>query len=115
VKKQKVVRLEPEQQNKLDLNAIHELQEGLNKVDSFPLYTPDLQWFEHMVLAEKQKLRKKLVKDLSIFMMIAICILTGIVVSLYQMPIIFIFLQVFTTLFIILYTGTRIGKKVNSE
>ncbi len=60
MKKQKVVILDNEQQNKHDLDAIHKLQEGLSKVDQFPVYTPDLQWFEKMVQTEKQNSRKKL-------------------------------------------------------
>jgi hypothetical protein len=45
------------------LDAIHKLQEGLSKVDQFPVYTPDLQWFENMVVTEKENNRKKLMKE----------------------------------------------------
>ncbi|MDR7076723.1 hypothetical protein J2Y03_001726 [Neobacillus niacini] len=112
MKKQKVVILGSEQQNKHDLDAIHKLQEGLSKVDQFPVYTPDLQWFEKMVLTEKQNSRKKFIKELSLFLMIAFFILSGIIVSFYQMPIVFILIQIITPVFIALYTITRVSKKV---
>jgi Family of unknown function (DUF5345) len=114
VKKQKVIRLGLEQQNKLDLNVIQDLQEGFNKIDQFPVYSPDLQWFEQMVMAEKMDLRKKLIKELSLFILLALLILSVITVSLYQMPVIFIVLQIITTIFIALYTGLRVIKKVNN-
>jgi hypothetical protein len=112
VKKQKVVILDNEQQNNHDLDAIHKLQDGLSKIDQFPVYTPDLQWFENMVITEKENSRKKLRKELSLFLMIALIILSGIIVSLYQMPIVFLFIQIITTVFIVFYTITGFRKKV---
>lgn len=112
MKKQKVVILDNEQQNKHDLDAIHKLQDGLSKIDQFPVYTPDLQWFENMVITEKGNSRKKLRKELSLFLMIALIILSGIIVSLYQMPIVFLFIQIITTVFIVFYTITGFRKKV---
>jgi Family of unknown function (DUF5345) len=114
VKKQKVIILEREQ-NKQDLEAIHKLEEGLNQVDQFPVYTPDLQWFEQMVLAEQQRIRKKLFKDLTIFIIIALCIISAMLISLYQIPVIFIFLQITSTAFIALYTISGFRKKVENE
>ena len=112
MKKQKVVILENEQQNKHDLDAIHKLQEGFSKVDQFPVYTPDLQWFEKIVLTEKENSRKKLMKELSLFIMIALLILSGIIVSFYQMPVVFILIQIITPVFIAFYTVTGFRKKV---
>jgi Family of unknown function (DUF5345) len=115
VKKQKVVILENEQQNKHDMDAIHKLHEGLSKVDQFPVYTPDLQWFEKMILTEKENSRKKLIKELSLFIMIALLILSGIIVSFYQIPVVFIFIQIITPVFIATYTLTRVSKKVKNQ
>jgi hypothetical protein len=112
VKKQKVVILDNEQQNKHDLDAIHKMQEGLSKVDQFPVYTPDLQWFESMVRTEKENSRKKLRKELSLFLIIALFILSGIIVSFYQMPVVFLFIQIITPVFIVFYTITGFRKKV---
>ncbi|MEH7012727.1 YxlC family protein [Neobacillus niacini] len=112
MKKQKVVILGNEKQNKHDLDAIHKLQEGLGKVDQFPVYTPDLEWFEKIVLTEKENSRKKFVKELSLFLMIALFILSGIIVSFYQMPVVFILIQLITPIFIGYYTLTRFNKKV---
>lgn len=115
MKKQKIVILGSEQQNKYDLDTIHKLQEGLNQVDQSPVYTPELQWFELMVLAEQQKTRKKLLKDLSIFLIIALFILSALIISLYQLPIFFVFLQITTTAFIAFYTITKFSKKVENR
>ena len=112
MKKQKVIILN-EQLNKNDLKTIQKLQQGLDQVETFPFSYPDLQWFEQMVLAEKHQIKKKLVKDLSIFSLIALFILGGIMMSLYQMPILFILLQIITTIFIALYIGIRYSKKVS--
>jgi hypothetical protein len=115
VKKQKVVILGNEQQNKHDMDAIHKLQEGLSQVDQFPVYTPDLQWFENMVELEMQKNRKKLRKELSLFIIIALMILSGIIVSFYQLPAVFILIQITTPVFIALYTILRFSKKVENQ
>jgi hypothetical protein len=112
VKKQKVVILENGQQNKHDLDAIHKLQEGLSKVDQFPVYTQDLQWFENMVVTEKENNRKKLMKELSLFLIIALFIISGIIISFYQMPVVFLFIQIITPVFIVFYTITGYRKKV---
>jgi hypothetical protein len=112
VKKQKVVILDNEQQNNHDLDAIHKLQDGLNKVDQFPVYTPDLQWFENMVVTEKENNRKKLIKELSIFLIIALLILSGIIVSFYQMPAVFLFIQIITPVFILFYSVNGFRRKV---
>lgn len=115
MKKQKVVILDNEQQNNHDLDAIHKLQDGLSKVDQFPVYTPDLQWFENMVIMEKEKNKKKLMKELSLFLMIALFILSGIIFSFYQMPVVFLFIQIITPIFIAFYTITGFRKKVNNQ
>jgi uncharacterized membrane protein len=115
VKKQKVVILDNEQQNKPDLDAIHKLQEGLSKIDQFPVYTPDLQWFENMVRTEKQNSRKKFMKELSLFLMIALFILSGIIVTFYEIPVVFILIQIITPVFIAVYTITRLSKKVKTN
>ncbi|MFJ5760008.1 YxlC family protein [Neobacillus sp. NPDC093182] len=115
MKKQKVVILDKEQQNKHDLDAIHKLQDGLSKVDQFPVYTPDLQWFENMVVTEKENNRKNLIKELSLFLIIALLILSGIIVSFYQMPVVFLFIQIITPVFIAFYTITGFRKKVKID
>ncbi|MDP4083965.1 MAG: YxlC family protein [Bacillota bacterium] len=114
MKKQRVISLD-EQQNKKDLKVIHELQQGLEKVDAFSVYAPDLQWFEQMVLVEQQRIKKRFVKDLSTFIFVAVFILSGIMISLYHMPTLFIGLQIAATIFIGVYTVVRYVKKVNYE
>lgn len=113
VKKQKVIYLDNEQQNKQDFDAIHKLQEELTKIDEFSIYTPDLQWFEQMVIQEQQKAKKKWRKELSFFMIIAFVILSGMIITIYQLPVLFMLLQIITTIFIAVYTSVRPLKKAN--
>ena len=113
MKKQKVIILNSEQQNKHDLDAIAELQEGLQRIDKSPVYTPNIQWFEQLVIQEQQNKKKKLIRDLSIFTVIAFIILSGMIISLYQMPSIFILVQIITSIFIVVYTSVRLKKKAN--
>lgn len=115
VKNQKVIKMDSEHQNEQEKRAITEMQKGLSQMEQFPVYDPDLQWFEQFVLAEKQRIKKILIRDLSIFLFVAVIIICAIVVSLFQMPAVFIFLQIATTVFISFYTGMRLMKKVNSE
>jgi Flp pilus assembly protein TadB len=111
MKKQKV-KVVYEEQNKMGLDAIHSLQQGLDQIETFPVNTPNLQWFEQMVLAEQQKIKTKLKKDLFIFSIIALLILGGVMLSLYHIPILFITLQVITTIFIVMYIAVSQLKKV---
>lgn len=116
MKKQRVMILN-EQQDNNDVETFHILKQGLDQVETFPFNTPDLQWFEKMVLEEQHHQKKKLIKDLSIFSLIALFILGGIMLSLSQMPIIFFVLQIITTVFIALYSGIRysIGRVKNER
>jgi hypothetical protein len=113
MKKQKIVSLENEHLNKEDIRTIDEIKQGLEKIDHIPVYSPDLHWFETMILNEKQQYKKKLIRDLTLFFIIAAFILTGIIVSLYHMPIVFIALQAAGVVFIVSYTSLRAIRKVN--
>lgn len=111
--KKEPVQINSEQQNNAQQMVIQELQKGLGKMDSFPIDTPSLQWFEQMVLNEKQLMKKRLAKDLAIFLMIALFVLSGIAFSLSQLPILFFIMQVITILFLIGYIILRYVRKVN--
>jgi hypothetical protein len=115
VRKQKVIKLHKEQLNKRDLDVISKLNVGLDMLDQMPTYTPDLQWFEKMVLDEQQSIKKKLIRDLTLYTIIALIILSGIIVSLFNMPLIFIFLQIGTTASIVMYLGIGFFKQVRSH
>jgi Flp pilus assembly protein TadB len=112
MKKQKVTIRNNNQHNIVDLKAIHELQRGLDQIDNLPVQTPDLQWFEQMVFEERHQIKKEFLKDIFLFSAIAFLVLGGIMMSLYQMPIVFIILQIGTTIFIALYLGMKHSKKV---
>lgn len=112
MKKRKVIVFEGEQLNKQDSGVIQDIQQSLKKIDEFPIYTPDLQWFEQMIEEEKKQVRITFKKELIFFLIIASIILGGIITALNHIPKVFIILQILTTLFIIMYTTVQFIKKV---
>lgn len=113
MKRGKANRFNPKQLTEQDADVIQEIKQGLNKMDDFPIHTPNLQWFEQLVLKEKQQIRKKLMRDLLVFSIVAFGVLSVVIISLYHMPAVFIGLQIATTLFIAIYSWKSLIKKVN--
>lgn len=95
-----------------DDKTILEITNSLRKIDHLPLVTPDLEWFEEMALENKAYIKKKFRKDLMIFLFVAAIILSGVIVTLFQMPIMFIAIQIVVIAFITVYSGKLVVKKV---
>lgn len=112
MRKGKVVPFESEELKRQTDETIHKLQQGMEKMDCFSIDSPELSWFEQMVVNEQQKMKGQLIKDLGIFFVISLFIISGIIVSLNHMPEIFIILQVAATAFIIFYTSVLTFKRV---
>ncbi len=108
----KVLIFDKDQLAKEDHETIESLQQGLAKIDSLPIPAPEKRWFEQLVLAEQQKIRKNLFRDLTLFLIMAFFILGGMMFSLYQQPAVFAFLQISVTIFLILYTSVQFARKV---
>jgi hypothetical protein len=115
VRKQNVIKLHKEQLSKSDLDVIAEVNMGLEKLDQLPAYTPDLQWFENMVLVEQQTIKKKLIRDIALFLIVALTIISGVIVTMFDMPLLFIILQIGTTACIVMYLGIGFVKQVRSH
>ncbi|UII56841.1 YxlC family protein [Cytobacillus spongiae] len=114
MKDKKVIDFEREPQDEHDLQAIIEIKEGLNAIEKMDIEaTPSLDWFQQMVSIQQQNLRKKLVRDIGIFSFIALFVLTGVLFTLYQLPIVFFILQGIITIGIAIYSGIRFFKQVN--
>ncbi|MCA1030825.1 YxlC family protein [Bacillus timonensis] len=112
MKKNKIIQLKSErhQSDMEDDCTIQTIQQAFEKVDeTHSVYTPNLQWFEEMVRENQQKQRSKLAKEFAIFLLIAVVIVTGVVLTLLQTPLIFIVLQglVLLALPIIIYWQQR--------
>jgi Flp pilus assembly protein TadB len=84
-----------QQQQEFDSDLIDKINTGLSQMDNaYQTYTPNVQWFEQMVLKEKEAARKRLVKELIIFFISAITILSLLVVTIFKAPVIFLVVQV---------------------
>lgn len=107
------VPMETEQLDDELLAVVKEIEHGLESVEqSSPVYTPDLAWFENMVVEEKQKLRKKLIFDIALFSVVAVLILSVVLFTLYNVPVIFFTIQGLVTIIFIAYFTFRYIKQV---
>ncbi len=106
-------RLENESLN-VDLSdVLKEVEQGLEMIENnVPVYTPNLEWFEHIVIEEKQKLRKKLIFDVATFAVVSLIILSGVLFALYKVPIVFFTIQGVVTVFFVAYFAIQYVKQV---
>ncbi len=83
---------------------LEDIRASLQKMDdAYPVTTPELSWFEHMIEVEQLQLKKKFRKDLLIFFSCVLIIIGLVIITLIQAPLIFLFLQVMVTCFIPIY------------
>lgn len=113
MKKSKIIPLRTDQQN--DQEAVDKIAEGLDLLDKLKIDVPNQNWFEHMVLEQQKRAKEKWHKELFLFSLIALCIISGIVYSLYRIPIIFILLQFLGIAVLIVYFMHSLFKRVKSH
>lgn len=95
------------------LFAIKEIEQGLDVIDQdITINTPNIEWFENLITEEKQKLKKKLIFDVSLFAIIALLILSGILFALYSVPMVFAAVQGLAIIFIISFVSVQHVKQV---
>lgn len=113
--KKKVVPLGNEGQNEEEINeTLQFIQSGLGSLDEgLEIDTPSIQWFENMVAAQKEAARKKLRKEVSIFVCIALIIVSIVLFTLYQLPVMFFALQGIATIFMIAYSAKGYFQQVD--
>ncbi|KOP81611.1 YxlC family protein [Cytobacillus solani] len=105
--------IEKENLDESFFTTIKEIEVGLESVEQYaPVYTPNLEWFENMVVEKKQQLRKKLIFDVSIFSIVALLVLSVVLFTLYNIPVVFFALQGLVAIFIIGYFSIRLIKQV---
>lgn len=94
-------------------DVLKEMEQGLDMIErNAPVYTPDLEWFENIVIEEKQKLRKKFIFDVVAFAVVSLLILSGVLFSLYRVPIIFFTVQGVVTVMIVAHFAIQYVKQV---
>jgi hypothetical protein len=113
MKKSKIIPLKTEQL--IDHKTMKQISEGLDSLDGLSFETPSQKWFEHFVLEQKRKAKEKWRKELLLYSFVVICILSGMVLSLYRMPIIFIILQGIGITMAVIYSMIHSLKQVNNN
>lgn len=114
MKKRKVLLLEKELHEEEMDESIELIKMGLGTLDDgIEIETPNLEWFEQMVIVQQEVTRKKLLKEVIIFLAIALIIVSFVLFTLYQLPIFFFALQGMATLFVIAYSAKHYIKQVD--
>jgi hypothetical protein len=74
--------------------AVRLLREGLAGLNhSFPVDTPDAEWFERRIEGARKELKRRLIRDLVLFLLLAAGLLTVMAMAILHLPAIFIALQ----------------------
>ncbi|QED47102.1 YxlC family protein [Cytobacillus dafuensis] len=93
--------------------VIKEIELGLESVEKSDLvYTPNIEWFENLVVEEKRNIRKKLIFDVTLFTVVAMLVLSTILFALYSIPVVFFTIQGCVTIFIVVYFTIQHVKQV---
>ncbi|MEK3855647.1 YxlC family protein [Cytobacillus sp. FSL H8-0458] len=110
----KVLQLEQDHQDEQLLAAVKEIEDVLETLEeNVQVHTPDLQFFENLVADQKQAMKRKLIRELAIFFVAALLIVTSVLFMLYQVPSVFFILQGIVTVFIMAYSSVSFVKQVN--
>ncbi|PFA61724.1 hypothetical protein CN378_22225 [Bacillus sp. AFS015802] len=89
------------------------LQDGFQSIDKeVDENTPSLQWFEQLVVDQQQQLRARFKRDIFLFLLLACCILTVFTLTLFQLPALFLLLQVLIFVGALMFIGITYVKKV---
>lgn len=75
------------------LETIDQIKDGLDKLDFIENNTPDEQWFEQMVRDQQEQIKKKYRKELVWFIFSAVIILSCVIFTLLEIPLLFLALQ----------------------
>ncbi|MCH1627067.1 YxlC family protein [Fredinandcohnia quinoae] len=114
MKKNKLILLKNKQEHEQeDFESIQEIKDALSKIDDhYQVFTPDLQVFEHLVIAEQQRQKKKFVRELLSFILIALLIMSGLLTALLQVPIAFFIVQGVASISLPVYVYFQYKKRV---
>lgn len=93
--------------------SIQWIKTGLgNLEEGMEVETPNVEWFEQMIVVQKEAARKKFLKEVIIFIGIALIIVSSLLFILYQLPIFFFALQGISIVLVIGYSTTSLVKRV---
>jgi len=89
------------------------LVSALDKLDDFyPVVTPDIEWFQQVIMVEKKRLRRKFVRELTLFLVVAFSLLSAYFVVIHQFPIfVLVVIQIVLTVLPIIVLITK-GRRI---
>lgn len=112
--KRKVMPPENELQEQDNIESIELIKRSLTTLDEgIEIETPGIEWFEQMVVIQKEAAQKRLMKEVIIFIVIALVIVSFVLFTLYKLPIFFLALQGIATIFIMAYSAKHYVKQVD--
>jgi hypothetical protein len=77
-----------------DAETIRLLRDGLDCLESLaPVFEPAPHWFEAQIEEHAARIRKRFVRDLAIFLSVAVVVLFGLAAAILKVPAAFIVLQ----------------------
>ena len=95
------------------LFVLKEMDKGLETIDqAVNIHTPNIEWFQNLVVEEKQELKKKLIFDISLFAILAILILSVILFALYSVPKVFFMIQGLAVISVVTFVSVQYAKQV---
>lgn len=100
------------QLSKEDAEFNQSLNQSLEKLEQhFSVATPDLNWFEQKIVEQKKQVQKKWRRDLLLFSVIALVILSVMMTAMFQKPFLYLSLQGLTLIFLIGYSSYEFRRK----
>ena len=115
MKNQKGISSSDEQMDKEFFETISAINNGLEKLDSMDNFVPDDKWFEEMVLNQQRLQKKKYRRELAWFILSAMLILSGVVFTMLELPMLFFMLQAATVAITVFYSFKGVQKQVDSQ
>ncbi|WLR53991.1 YxlC family protein [Mesobacillus subterraneus] len=115
MKNQKGTSSKHEQTDKEFFDTISAINNGLDKLDTMENYVPDDKWFEEMVLNQQQLQKKKYRRELAWFILSAMLILSLVVFTMLELPMLFFILQAATLAITAIYSFKGVQKQVDTR
>jgi hypothetical protein len=115
MKNQKEISPADEQMDKDFLETISAINNGLEKLDSIDSYTPDINWFEQMVLNQQEIQKKKYLKEFGWFFFSALLILSAVLFTLLELPQLFFILQAAAVAVTVFFSYKGVQKQVDGR
>lgn len=101
----KVIPLEQELLDDEQNESIQLIKMGFEQLDEgIEIDTPNIDWFEQMVVVQKEAVRKKLLREVTIFVIVALILISMVLFTLYQLPLIFFAIQGIASIFVVAYS-----------